>query len=248
MRRIYQIDQTPCAFFTAVFSAYADKCEQSAAITSTAFQSAFGDEFISVYPDEKKAARVVKKLRAIDKNCLYELDCILRTPEPDKEQTAFLYIRRLIEKNAPVRGMLAFPEIRRAVDLSARVGTERHRLTGFLRFHETSSGIYYAACTPDNELIDLLMPHFCARFKNTPFVIHDVKREIAGVSDGKSWLLAPAKRADVVFSAREDGFLTLWTEYYRTVAIPERKNTRQMKNYMPVRYWAFMPEKQSDRI
>lgn len=248
MRKIYQIDQTPCAFFTAVFCAYADRAENSAIIVSSDFQSSIGDEFLSPAPDEKKAARVLKKLRAIDARCLCEIDYILRTAAPDREQIAFLYIKRLLSNNAPVREMLVFPEIRRAMDLSAQVGNESHRLTGFLRFHETASGIFYAACTPDNDVVDFLMPHFCARFKNTPFVIHDVKREIAGVYNGNSWLVAPAKRADIVFSEREDGFLKLWKEYYHTVTIPARKNTRQMKNYMPVRYWKFMPEKENDPI
>ena len=49
--------------------------------------------------------------------------------------------------------------------------------------------------------------------------------------------------ATVSFSKNEDAFLSLWQNYYRTVAIKERKNTRLMKNFMPVRYWKFMPEK-----
>ncbi len=246
MRNIYYTDGSPEGFFTAVFDAYAD--EYAFLTSSRALQTALGDTFISVASSEEKAARVVKKLRAIDRNSLYEIDCVLRTAEADKEQAAFLYIRLLVKKRAPVREMLTFPEVRRAVDLASKVGAERHLLSGFLRFQETKSGAFYAPCSPDNDVVELLMPHFAARFKTSAFVIHDISRGIAGIYNGAEWLVAPAPRAEIVLSEDEEAFLGLWKKYYHTVYIPSRKNTRQMKGYMPVRYWKFMPEKQYEEI
>lgn len=241
MRRVYTVEKTPCAFFTAVFIAYKD---ENAYITSEdSFQAELGDEFIPVSPDNEKAARVVKKLKTLDKKCLYEIDYLLKTPYPDREQTAFSYLKLIVQSGGPAREMLADEGVQKAMLYIQRVSYERERMSGFLRFQETQNGVYYAACSPDNDLIELLMPHFCARFKTVPFVIHDKKRNLAGVYDGTSWLVVPAGEAQVVLSEREEGFLRLWSKYYSTVAIPERKNTRQMKGYMPVRYWSFMPEK-----
>lgn len=246
MRNVYITDGSPESFFTAVFDAYKDR---DALLTSSkALQTRLDDVFISVVPSAEKSARVVKKLRATDRNCLYEIDCILRTPESDREQAAFDYIRLLIKSGGPVREMLALKEVRRAMDLSAQVGAERHRYTGFLRFQETASGVFYAPCSPDNDVVELLMPHFAARFKNAAFVIHDVARGLAGIYNGSEWLISPVSEAEIVLSESEEAFLGLWKKYYHTVYIPSRKNTRQMKGYMPVRYWKFMPEKQNEEI
>lgn len=246
MRNIYFTDGSPEAFFSAVFDAYADK---DAFLTSSpVLQTALNDVFVPLSPEREKSARVIKKLRSIDRECLYETDCILRTPEPEKEQIAFEYIRLLVKHKAPVRGMLTLPEVRKAMDLTAKVGAERHLLTGFLRFQETESGVFYSPCSPDNDVVDLLMPHFAARFKTSSFVIHDVSRGIAGIYNGSEWLVSPAPDAEIVLSKDEEAFSKLWKKYYHTVYIPARKNTRLMKGYMPVRYWKFMPEKQNEEI
>ena len=246
MRNIYLTDGTAETFFTAVFDAYRDA--DAFLSPSRALQTALEDRFIPVLPSKEKSARVVKKIRSIDKNCLYDLDCALRTPAEDRERAAFAYIRLLIRHNAHIRGMLTFPEVRRIAELSDQVGSERHRLSGFLRFQETADGVFYAPCSPDNDVIDLLMPHFVARFKNARFVIHDVSRKIAGIYNGNEWLVSPVGTADIVLSENEESFSALWKKYYHTVYIPARKNTRQMKGYMPVRYWKFMPEKQNEEI
>ena len=91
MRNIYFTDGSPEGFFTAVFDAYADK--DAFVSSSKALQTALDDRFIAVSPVGEKAQRVVKKLRAVDKNSLCEIDFILRTPAADREQIAFDYIR-----------------------------------------------------------------------------------------------------------------------------------------------------------
>lgn len=54
------------------------------------------------------------------------------------------------------------------------------------------------------------------------------------------------ERVSVALSEYEQGFQNLWKEYYRSVNIAQRPHEKQMKGYMPVRYWKFMPEKQGD--
>lgn len=140
MRNIYLTDGTAETFFTAVFDAYRDA--DAFLSPSRALQTALDDRFIPVLPSKEKSARVVKKIRSIDKNCLYDLDCALRTPAEDRERAAFAYIRLLIRHNSSIRGMLTFPEVRRIAELSDQVGSERHRLSGFLRFQETADGVF----------------------------------------------------------------------------------------------------------
>ena len=48
----------------------------------------------------------------------------------------------------------------------------------------------------------------------------------------------------VFMSESEEIFLDLWQQYYKSINIEERKNLRQMRNYMPERYWKNLSEKQ----
>ena len=100
MRNIYFTDGSPEGFFTAVFDAYTDK--DAFLSSSPALQSAIGDTFLLVSSCAEKSARVIKKLRAVDKNSLYETDCILRVPDADKEQAGVEYFRLLVKNRKPV--------------------------------------------------------------------------------------------------------------------------------------------------
>lgn len=240
MRTVYRTDGSPECFFTAVFDAWRD--DFAFLFPEPDFQAALDDRFEKVTPSAEKTARVLRKIKALDGLCPREIDCVLRTPDADREQAAFLYIRLLVGHGKPVRGMLTHPEVRRVRDLADRVAQERHRLTGFLRFRETESGVYYAPCAPDNDVVELLMPHFAARFKTFPFVIHDVSRKIAGLCNGREWKIVPAPEAAFALSAEEENFEKLWKKYYASVNIPSRRNLRQQKGYMPVRYWKYLTE------
>ena len=142
-----------------------------------------------------------------------------------------------------VRSRLAEPTVFAATEKIRRVSYEIHRFHGFIRFMETESGALYAPFSPDNDICDLLAPHFRARLPQFPFVLHDVGRKKAAVYDGEHVFVAPLDRADVMISANENDWQALWKKYYAAVNIPSRERLKQMRGYMPARYWKFMPEK-----
>ena len=147
---------------------------------------------------------------------------------------------------SPIKKRLSLPEVIEFNDLVYKVTGEIHRLKGFLRFMESKSGALYAPYSPDNDITELLMPHFAERLKAEKFVIHDVKRKIAGMYDGREWIMGYAGEAEIYLSEYERAFENLWKKYYKSVNIEERPHIKQMKGYMPVRYWKYMPEKKDD--
>ena len=54
------------------------------------------------------------------------------------------------------------------------------------------------------------------------------------------------KKVDIPLSDGELTLQALWREYYAAVNIAQRPHEKQMKGYMPVRYWKFLPEKKGD--
>ncbi len=237
---IYFYDGSKAAFLTALLLAFRD---ENAVLTSGSRQLSIGQEARFVQADASRARRAEERLLAIDKGSMHDLDTLLRSGDDDRDMVAFHYFRLLASRGKPVRRMLAEDAVRAADECMRRVGLEIHRLHGFVRFMESASGALYAPVSPDNDVCDLLLPHFRARLAGYPFVIHDVKRGKAAVYDGEHTFLAPLREAEVLLSADEAAWQTLWRSYYEAVNIPSRERLKQMRGYMPVRYWKFMPEK-----
>lgn len=239
--KIFITDGGSDSFFTAVFDAFREK---ECVITSDEnVQMGFDSEIVRVETDYGKCARVQRGIAARDKLACGDILLALRSCDGLKEQIAFDYIKRLMEHNSPISRAYNLPEVIIFNELRHKVTNEVHKISGFLRFMECGSGAFYAPYSPDNDITELLMPHFAERFKAERFVIHDVLRKIAGIYDGHEWIMSYAGEAEIYLSEYEKVFQTLWKKYYRAVNIKERPHEKQMKGYMPVRYWKFLPEK-----
>lgn len=195
----------------------------------------------------KKPNEFINVLKIAKQNILYPI-LILRSEAAKKKRfkVLFDYLNVAISnKNIDVSKAFALPETQAFTDLKNRIYTETHRFKGFLRFMETKKGVYYACYEPDNDITELLVPHFTARLQS-PFIIHDIKRNILALCDGKLYkILDGGNNGVTVFmSESEEIFLDLWQQYYKSINIEERKNLRQMRNYMPERYWKNLSEKQ----
>lgn len=239
--KIFITDGSVISFFTAVFDAFTEK---NCLITSdNNFQLSLYSEIIRVDCDMQKYKRVQKGITQYDSYAEEEILLVLRSGNTLKEQTAFEYIKSLMQIKAPIRKRLSLPEVIAFNDILHKVSNEAHKLQGFLRFMECAEGVLYAPYSPDNNITDLLMHHFAERLKCEKFIIHDLKRKIAGIYNGQIWTLGYADRAEICLSENEKAFENLWKKYYTAVNIEERPHEKQMKGYMPVRYWKFLPEK-----
>ena len=206
-------------------------------------QLLLGQTPIFIETDHARAQKALARLRSFDWGFAHDLAWLLRAGEEDNEQVAFEYARFLATEKRPVRNQFAQACVFKAIEYLRKVGLEIHRFHGFIRFMETASGALYAPFSPDNDICDLLLPHFRARLPAFSFVLHDIKRKKAAVYDGKNAFVAPLDKADIVLSGNETAWKELWKRYYTAVNIPSRERLKQMRGYMPTRYWAQMPEK-----
>lgn len=238
--KIYICDGTPDCFYTAVFDAFR---ENDCVITSDEdVQLSLDTQIIRIETDEIKAGKVRRAIARYDGGTQRSIEVVLRSGDSLKEQNALGYIRRLAEYKTDISKMLHLPEVVEFNDLLQKVLGEAHNMKGFLRFMESAGGILYAPYSPDNDITDLLMPHFSKRLASERFVIHDLKRKVAGMYNGREWIMGYAGEAEIYLSEYERAFETLWRKYYRAVNIKERPHEKQMRGYMPARYWKFLPE------
>ncbi len=240
-------DGTKIGLFTCVFDAYYER-RIPKTITDKQVQVGFYDNVYQIETDIQKAKRVSDCL----KNCktigvLKDVSLALKSGRDDKFTVIFNYVKTVIDnKNLDVSKNFANESVLAFSDLIKQITYEVHRFKGFIRFEESVDGYYYAHFSPDNDITWLLMPHFTSRFSNQAFIIHDVKRNVLGMYDGynSAQVNAEDRQVTVYLSDDEINFKKLWQTYYKSVNIKERKNHRLMKNFLPVRYWEHLPEKQ----
>jgi probable DNA metabolism protein len=237
-------DGTLPALYTAIFYAIQEK---ECVITSDdAIQLTLDSQVKHISEEGDKAERVYNKIKRLDSGAPNDINLVWRSENSQKEQLIFEYVKLMVRAKTSVRDCLADKQVFDFLAVRSKVSGELHNMKGFLRFIEMESGAFYAPYSPDNDITDLLVPHFVARFKQQKFVIHDVKRKKAAIYDGTDWILCHTEGAEIYLSEYEKAFEDLWKKYYNAVNIAARPHEKQMKGYMPVRYWKFMPEKQDN--
>jgi probable DNA metabolism protein len=156
----------------------------------------------------------------------------------------FRYLKKAKCIGIKAEESLGDPDIHALYKLYNRVARESHLLVGLLRFMELESGIYYAQFEPTHNIITLLIEHFKARLPDQTWVIHDLKRSIGVFFDQKDVYIKPLETPDFVeLSKREHQYQAYWKTYFQHIAIPERDNPRQQRNFMPQKYWRYLVEK-----
>ena len=178
-----------------------------------------------------------------------ELFICFFTGEPGMEDPIMAYARLLLASGGGAADNWADDTVRRVRQLSRRVLHEIRRLHGFIRFERLPDGTYYSRVEPDHPLLPLLAPHFAARFADQRWLIHDLRRNTGVYYDGKTWVFLPEVRfptppeaALAVRDADETAYQDVWHEYFRTIAIEERRNPRLQRQRVPKRYWGNMTE------
>ena len=110
---------------------------------------------------------------------------------------------------------------------------------------EKGKDVLYAAIHPNCDLIQSIMPHFLNRFRQDPFIIHDVGREKAGFAKDDEWVMRPLPRDfSPQYTVDEQQYRDLWKNYFRTAAIDQRRNPKLQKQFIPTRYWQYLTEMQ----
>ena len=87
------------------------------------------------------------------------------------------------------------------------------------------------------------MPHFVKRFPTINFVIADLKRGTAAMHIGGKVEFLELKELNYEISEREKFFEEAWQDFYKAIAIDERRNEKLMISNMPKRYWRYLTEK-----
>ncbi len=208
------------------------------------YQPFIGAVTIEISPIDCELSRVKNALiKYSGKSILNQTEICLKAQDENALKIAFDYCYQTLKYRSDISGCLSFDAVSEFFITVRKVLNERHRALGFLRFSVTKNGIMYAPFSPDNDIIDMVSPHFYQRLNKTPFVIHDLKRNKVAISNGEQVFYTQTTcKAELTLSENEEAFLSLWKKYFSAVNIVERKNLRCQANFLPKKYRPFMPE------
>ena len=123
------------------------------------------------------------------------------------------------------------------------VGREAHLLTGFCRFAETKTGVFYCEVSPVNNVLLILAEHFSDRMMNQAWVIHDTKRNRAALYNGSHYEITDVPRIEKLeYSDKESRIQDLWRTFFSAVSIKERANRKCQRNHLPLHFRKHMTE------
>ena len=215
------------------------------AIECTQFgQQSLDSDYVHVITDTENAQRVIKKVSDIAgkpemKRIYY---CFLASRQ-GKEMEIFNYIRACLKFGPSVSSHLAVDCVNAVVSAAQAISMEAHLYTGFVRFAELESGIFYSAVEPKNDVLPILATHFMHRYANMPFIIHDIIRNQCIISNGCEYGIYDTENMPVLkLSNKESNHRRLWKCFYDTITIPERENEKCRMTHLPKRFRRCMTE------
>ncbi len=230
---------------TSIYEAFYAKVKPDDIKSSIDYIENFLVEKIYIETDMEKSQKVYGAIEnKISNNSLKKVFYAYLSELPDSEMKILRYLQLGFKMGADVDLNLANEDVLNMVHLNKKVGGERHRLTGFLRFRKVTGDILYAQVEPDHNVIALVAPHFKARLANENFIIHDIKRGLAVFYNRDQWVIKDIEEPDpMLVKDREEHYEDLWKVYFNAISIERKTNIKLQKRNMPMRYWKHLTEK-----
>lgn len=210
------------------------------------YQSSMLGGYMDVETEEEKAVTVyeavAKKISPADLRRIYK---VFRSSVERKECKILNYVRFGFAQGPRIRLLHGDPIVFAVQQAEQKVNDEVHRLKGLIRFSRRQGGLLYSPIEPDHDVVEFLSDHFCDRFRNDPFLIHDAARDKALAAYRGEWFVRHFTGEDLPpLSDDEKAYQEMWRTYFEHIAIKERINPRCQKGHMPVRYWKHLTEMQ----
>lgn len=245
-------DGTFEGLLTAVFEVYDRRLKLVKLQQGEAHNTALFNDFIKVTTDDARATRVLKGLKQkISPMGVQRLYAAHLAEMVGEEGSLLGYIRYAFDTPRNIEEDYGNKFVLRVSEIVRMVRREKHRMEAFVRFQKLKDGTYYSAVEPDFNVLPLLIRHFKSRYADQKWIIYDIKRSYGiyyDLHDTQFISLdfsAVNKPGDVIaaFSEDEGIYHHLWKNYFTSVNIPARKNTKLHVRHIPKRYWKHLTEK-----
>lgn len=249
-------DGTYEGWVTAVFEIYEYKLQDIVFAKNEASADLLFSTNHTVITDEVKVRRVLIGLKKrLSKSGYQGLYHAFLSETNKIEEIMFRYVQYVLSSAINVEddfGNNDVLELRKAI---RQTGKEAHRMEAFVRFKLTKDQLYYAIVEPDSNVLPIIETHFKNRYADQRWLIYDAKRKYGVYYDLETISTVElqfdsnttsSKFLAEICDQEEELFQDLWRNYFKSVNIESRKNTKLHLQHMPKRYWKNLTEKIPD--
>lgn len=249
-------DGTFEGWVTAVFEIYEYKLQDIVFAKNEASADLLFSTNHLVITDEVKVNRVLSGLKKrLSQNAYHGLYQAFLSETHKIEEIMFRYVQYVLSSTINIEDDFSnndVLELRKAIRLT---GKEAHRMEAFVRFKLTKDQLYYAIVEPDCNVLPVIETHFKNRYADQRWLIYDAKRKYGVYYDLKNVTTVElqfnaesnsSKSLAEIGDEGEELFQDLWRNYFKSVNIESRKNTKLHLQHMPKRYWKHLTEKIPD--
>lgn len=232
-------DGTFDGLLTIVFDCYTTKTLPQKIASRQTYEPNFLDKPRLIQTDEAKANRIFHGIeKVIGQDALtHSFYCFLCS-DANKEITILKYLCDGFEIGPKINQKLTISYVYDVIRMHRKAFGECHRLKGLLRLQEVGPNLFYGSCHPDHAILEPLGHHFMRRLPNQNLMIHDQTHHLCFITNGKTYQIIEDTHLVIpTISKQEKQFQDLWELFFKTIAIPERKNPRCQMQFMPKKYW-----------
>ncbi|WP_439880254.1 TIGR03915 family putative DNA repair protein [Pontibacter sp. MBLB2868] len=255
---LYTYDGSFEGLLTVVFEAYARNVWPHTIEKTHLAQPVMFGQTVGVVTDEVKVNRVWKGLqKKLSPTALTALYHTYLWEQAGFEMIIFKYIRLAFATDQNIETNYTAPCVLQVQQAAKQMFREKHRMEAFVRFQKTADNLYYAAISPDFNVLPLIVSHFEKRYADQCWAIYDTNRRYGAYFDLKGTTLVELEQSgpgrhgvlqETMLTDDEDTYKQLWQVYFDHVNIAERKNPKLHLRHIPKRYWKYLSEKQPRKL
>jgi len=245
-------DGTFEGLLTAVYEIYERKLTQVKMERGESYTSAIFENLVKVMTDNIRAERVLSGLRQkLSPNGVQRLYIAHLAGIENDDDTIVGFIRYVFDTDQNIEDDYGNRYVLRVSEIVGMMRREKHRMEAFVRFQKLKDETFYSAIQPDFNVLPLLIKHFKNRYADQKWIIYDIKRnyglyynlhDTEFISLEFSSVKSPGNVV-TAFNEDEEIYQHLWKNYFTSVNIPARKNTKLHLRHIPKRYWKHLTEK-----
>ena len=251
---LFIYDQTFEGLITAIYDAIDLNIKPDKIISTKSFQDDLFATKYDIITDSDKFDNIWNQVKekSNEQNCQRIFKAYL-SEVFDIEMIIYNYIKLIIDTPYNVEVNFSDDSVIKINNIQKKVDRETQRVLMFVRFQKTIDDIYYASFDPKYNAIPLTVAHFRNRFADQKWVIFDTRRRFGYYYDLKNVReitignqkvnFESGKVDNDVLHVSEKLFQKLWKGYYDTINIKERKNIKVHMQFLPKRFWKYLPEK-----
>ena len=245
---VYLCEDTIDGIFTAIYRAWADGTSHTDVRVRTNDTMSLFETYIFSESDGTLARKVQRSIIQKLSVDIYETCYQAMLSDDDKKaSTLYHFLQKAFRCGSNILNRLNDPDVFRIFELSRTVGHEAHKYLGFVRFEERNENLLTARIQPKSNVLPVLAAHFADRLQPENWIILDTIRRFAAIHPARKsyflqWGVTEEMLLSVPVSDHEKDWEQLWSCFFNTIAIQERRNTDLQRSLMPLHYRTYIPE------